>query len=136
MQMLMERVSGKSIPDLAAQYNLPRRDVEALTQEGWETAVVESLKAQMMERLSTMVLAVYEQQLRMGSLEAARDIAMSIGLLRKEKSLTIKAPVIQEKIVSSVEDYRLARQSRKYKAPELLEDSMPPVGSPRKISVE
>lgn len=128
MALLMERISGKTIQDLSTQYSIPKRDLELLTSEAWESATVESLRAQMLEKLSTMVLAVYEQQLRVGSLDAARDIAMSIGLLKKPATVTVKEPVTTQ--ISSVEDYRLSRQSRKYRA---LEEPSP-LEPTRKIS--
>lgn len=131
----MERISGKSIQQLATEYRLPPRDVETQSVEAWETEVVESLKTQMLERLGTMVLAVYETQLRLGSLDAARDVALSIGLLRKPgTTLTVKPPVQAARAINSVEDYRLSRQSRKYRPSEIQEDDVPAM-TKRRIDV-
>ena len=127
---MAERISGKSIQQLATEYRIPARAIEQSLEE-WETAVIERLRAEMLQKLAPMVMAVYEQQLRLGSLDAARDLGLTLGLLRKEKTVTLRPAQAKPQAITSVDDYRLARQSRRYGGPPVVEDALDPAPTRR-----
>jgi hypothetical protein len=118
LQLLLESVAGASIPQLAAKYAISEATIGEALNEAWRSDALKSLEARIFLELAPMVLAVYEAQLKLGNLDAARDIAYSLGLLKKPNTTPQKqvAAVVAPQI-NTIDDYRLAKQQRVYRAP-------------------
>jgi hypothetical protein len=118
LQMLLERVAGASLPDLAAKYRLTNRLADERMTEAWKEGVLKGLEGELYEQLGPLAMAVYEAQLKMGSLDAARDILGTMGVIRRPGQTIKVQPVLPKDLpevaINSIEDYRLARQSRSY----------------------
>jgi hypothetical protein len=117
LQMLLERVAGASLPDLAAKYRVTERIAEQRLSEAWKTGVLRELEGELFEQLGPMAMAVYEAQLKLGNLDAARDVLGTIGLIRRPGQTVKVQPVMPpaEPTIDSIEAYRLARQTRSYR---------------------
>jgi hypothetical protein len=116
LQILLERVAGASIAQLAEKYQLPKPAIEGALDQAWQEGAVTALQAKIFEELAPMALAVYEAQLKLGSLEAARDIALSTGILKRPtQNLKVQpvAPTVPAP-AANLADYRLERQTRQY----------------------
>lgn len=116
LQMLMERVSGASIPDLASKYRVTQKVVGERLSQAWREGVLEALEGACFDELVPMAMAVYEAQLKLGSLDAARDILGSIGFIKKPQATLKVQPQLPptSPTINSIDDYRLARQTRRY----------------------
>jgi DNA-binding Lrp family transcriptional regulator len=81
--MAVERTLGTSIKDIAGKYNCSPGAVKRYLDAAEESGLLEHFRALIYERLMGPALAVYEAQLQMGNLEAARDIVFGRGALMK-----------------------------------------------------
>lgn len=116
LQMLLERVAGAPLADVAAKYRLKARTADERMSEAWKDGVLKELEGSLFAELAPMAMAVYEAQLKLGSLDAARDILSAIGLMKRPGQTVKIQPILpaQAPPVTSLDDYRLQRQSRRY----------------------
>jgi hypothetical protein len=128
LQMLMERAAGGSIPDIAAKYRVSEESVEEIMSDAWKEGVLDGLLQKLYTELSPLAMATYESQLKMGSLDAARDILGTIGLIQRpgqknspkvqvQPSFASEQTSVNPVPISDIEGYRLSRQTRAYKPP-------------------
>jgi hypothetical protein len=124
LQKLVERMAGGTLDQLADSYR-PILDAPSgpnpLTPER-RAEILDEFERTLLERLGPLVCSVYEAQLKMGSLEAARDLGLSLGILKRppaspKVAVTVNSPDQAPRPVNSIEDYRLERQSRSYRPP-------------------
>jgi hypothetical protein len=76
LQLLLENVAGAPIQELAKKYAPTEKGLSSEKQ-------VQALEERLLAELGPLVMAVYESQLKLGNLDAARDIAISIGLIKR-----------------------------------------------------
>lgn len=91
--MAIERAMGVPIKDIAERYGMAPGSVKRSLSSVEESGLIEHFRTLVYERLVSKALAVYEAQLDMGNLEAARDIAFGLGVLQKDplKTKAVKA---------------------------------------------
>jgi hypothetical protein len=125
LQGLLERVIGTSLTEAADAYTPAlRTDPGETLSDDRKQQIRDELERLCFERLAPLVLAVYEAQLKLGNLDAARDMGLSLGILKRglpaaPKIVVVNQPQMPPEIpVNTVEDYRLARQQRTYRQPE------------------
>ena len=101
----VERALGKPLKELAQEYNCTQAAVKRYLDAAQESGFLEHFRALIYERMMGKALAVYEAQLDLGNLEAARDIVFGLGALRKDGN----PPGKQEKVIDSLAEYRTQR---------------------------
>jgi hypothetical protein len=118
LQMMLERMAGAPLDEIAKNYQTLRvAPDEKLTDER-KQEIRDEFERLAFERLAPLVMAVYEANLKMGSVEAARDVGLSLGILKKPITAPPKVTIIQPegaRPINSIDDYRLERQTRAYK---------------------
>jgi hypothetical protein len=129
--MLMERAAGASLTDLAAKYRVSTEIVDEIMTEAWQDGVVERLQEKLYTELSPLAMATYEAQLKMGNLDAARDVLGTVGVIQRPSTRGQAAKeALQRGFAAAqmnagaptaapqdIEGYRLSRQQRRYVAP-------------------
>jgi hypothetical protein len=75
-------------------------------------------------------MATYEAQLRMGNIDGARDVLGTIGVIQRPSTRAAKAEAVKQGFaaaqmnagvpiqVDDIASYRLAKQQRRYQAPD------------------
>jgi hypothetical protein len=119
MQKLLERMAGSPLDEIAKQYSteLTVKPGEILTEER-KKEVREEFERLAFERLAPLVLAVFEANLKMGSLDAAKTIGLSLGIIKPPPAMPSKVTIVNPdgaKPINSIEEWRLERQTRSYK---------------------
>lgn len=89
---MLERIGGKSISQIAINYNCSRATVDNYLAYGRKQGLVVNEARQLIaDKLLPMALAVYEAQLESGNLEAAQDLLFGTGVLQKTSNVQHKA---------------------------------------------
>lgn len=102
--MSFDAALGASTQEIAAKYRLQVGTVQDYLQQASEFRFVEAYIASISEKLAPLAMAVYEQHLLSGNLEAARDILFGLGVLGSERESAAS------KDVESITLYRLERK--------------------------
>ena len=102
--MSFDAALGASTQEIAAKYRLQVGTVQDYLQQASEFRFVEAYIASISEKLAPLAMAVYEQHLLAGNLEAARDILFGLGVLGSERESAAS------KDVESITLYRLERK--------------------------
>lgn len=102
--MAIERAAGRSIAEIARSYDVTPGTVKKYLSTAEEMGVVEHLRSTIFNRLGGKILAVYEAHLDMGNLDAARDLANGLGILKKSA-----ADGKTTKIIDTLDAYREER---------------------------
>ena len=103
--MVIEHLAGKSIADIAKAYEVTIGEVHRTLDGAQEAGWVEHFRSLGYDKLMSKALAVYEARLDMGDIDAARDIAFGLGVLKKET----KEAKIKEKAITTLDEYRATR---------------------------
>lgn len=106
-QMAIERATGKSIAEIARTFEVSVGQVHKALTAAQEAGFVEHFRHLGYDRLMTKAYAVYEAHLDMGDLDAARDIAFGLNVLRKES----REGKLKEKAVTTLEEYRAQKNA-------------------------
>lgn len=104
--MAIDKALGKSIPEIAKDFGVTRADVKRYITEAEESGFVDHLRLTAFERLAGKALAVYDARLDMGDLDAAKDIAFGLGILKKDN----KPIGDSKKVVDTLAAYRQQRE--------------------------
>lgn len=99
--------SGKTIKDIAKAYDMSPKAVSNALSLADRNGFYDRAQSLIMERLVSPSLAVYEDRILRGDLEAARDILFGTGILSK----TPKANDSGAEALS-IEAYRIVRAAR------------------------
>lgn len=103
----IERAMGVPLKTLEEKYKLSSRQLHADLDLAAQSGFVDRFRACVLDGLTPKAIAVYEAQLAMGNLDAARDILFGLGVLSKDS----KGPV-KERIIETLDAYREARRER------------------------
>lgn len=103
--MAVERALGKPIREIAKEYNCTQASVKRYLDHATESGFLEHFRALIYERMMGKALAVYEANLDLGNLDAARDIVFGLGALRKNG----ESPDRPVKVIDSLAAYRQER---------------------------
>lgn len=99
--------SGSTIKELAKQYDMSPSAVSTALQLADKNGFYERAEGLILSRLVSPALAVYEDRILRGDLEAARDILFGTGILSKTpKTVENGAEAL------SIEAYRIVRAAR------------------------
>ncbi len=99
--------SGATIKELAKEYDMSPGSVSKALQLADRNGFYERAEGLILSRLVSPALAVYEDRILRGDLEAARDILFGTGILSK----TPKTPDTGAEALS-IEAYRIVRAAR------------------------
>jgi hypothetical protein len=103
----IERAMGKPIGEIAQKYELSRGVVTKELSLAEESGILDAFKRLAYDRLVSPALAVYDAQLALGNLEAARDVAFGLGIFQK----TPDASKFKGKAMDTLDAYRSARKT-------------------------
>lgn len=110
----IEHAMGQPLSRLAEKYHCSRAEVKRTLDVVAESGFLDHYRALTYDQLAPKALAVYEAQLALGNLEAARDILFGLGVLQKDGA---SANRMKEKLIDSLDAWREARRVRQLKAP-------------------
>lgn len=99
--------SGKSIKEIAEQYDMSPGAVSNALSLADKNNFYERAQSLIMSRLVSPSLAVYEDRILRGDLEAARDILFGTGILSKTPKIADSGAE-----ALSIEAYRIVRAAR------------------------
>lgn len=85
------KVEGKSFREIGRMMDISDHTVAKLVKEAQLDARFQRGRGVVMHRLVPKALAVYDQRLEAGDLEAARDILFGAGVLQKNAKVTLTA---------------------------------------------
>lgn len=102
--MSFDAALGASTEQIARKYRLTTETTDKYLKEAAEYHFVEAFQGAIASQLGPLALAVYEQHLLGGNLEAARDILFGLGILGAEKNAS------STEGVESITLYRLERK--------------------------
>lgn len=109
--MAIDRALGMSISEIAKTFEVSPATVKNYLSSAEEEGFVDHYRKSMYDRLAPKVLAVYEAHLDQGSLQAARDLAQGLGILRNS------SPEKKEKAITTLEGWRASKEEEKKDAP-------------------
>lgn len=98
-------ITGASLQEIARSYGIGTTRVKRALSHAERIGFYEDVEAAILERLVPKALAVYEAHLDRGSLDAARDVAYGVGVLRKNPEVSVNVGASD-----SLESYRLLRE--------------------------
>ena len=108
--------SGSTIKDLAKQYDMSPGAVSTALALADRNGFYERAENLILNRLVSPALAVYEDRILRGDLEAARDVLFGMGILSKTpKAANEGAEAL------SIEAYRIVRAARQSSPPPFVE---------------
>lgn len=100
----IERVLGRPVKEVAEKYRVRPGEVRKITSDLEKAGFYEAFEGVLLDIFVPKAFAVYEAQLDMGELSAARDILFGLGILRKDPQ-----PKVGDEIVESLTLYRRRR---------------------------
>jgi len=98
--------SGSTIKELAEQYDMSPKAVSTALSLADRNGFYDRAQSLIMSRLVSPSLAVYEERILRGDLEAARDILFGTGILSKTPKVAESGEAL------SIEAYRIVRAAR------------------------
>lgn len=87
--LLAHRAMGRSIREIAKLFEVSHGTAHRWVKEAQQTEQLKKAKGIVGERLIPKALAVYDQKLEEGDLEAARDILFGVGVLSKQQKIEV-----------------------------------------------
>ena len=105
--MAIDRAMGRSIADIAQDFKVSPSTVKLYLTEAEEEGFVDHYRRMAYDRLGAKVLAVYEAHLDQGNLQAARDLAQGLGILRNS------SPQTKEKSITTLAEWRKDKEEEK-----------------------
>lgn len=103
--MAIDKAMGMSIGDIAESYKVSRKTVSAYLSTAEEEGFVDHYRKMAFDRLGSKVLAVYEAHLDQGSLQAAKDLALGLGILSNGTPAKVK-----EKAITTLNEWRADKE--------------------------
>jgi DNA-binding Lrp family transcriptional regulator len=101
----IERACGAPLAAIASKYGISEKTVKKDLQLAAESGFIDHYKALLHEQLVPKALAVYEAQLLIGNLEAARDVMQGLGIFQKQ----VDATKLKGKMIRTLDDYKRQR---------------------------
>lgn len=107
----LERVKGKTIREIATSYDChPNTVMNYINRARSGGLIVDYARSMITEKLLPLTLAVYEQQLEAGNLEAAQDLIHGLGILQRTSSIKHQAADPEDTLDAYREKFFKARQ--------------------------
>lgn len=101
----IERACGSSLEAIGKKYGVTVATVKKDLDLAAESGFIDHYKALLHEQLVPKALAVYEAQLLIGNLDAARDVMQGLGIFQKQ----VDATKLKGKMIRTLDDYRRQR---------------------------
>jgi DNA-binding Lrp family transcriptional regulator len=101
----IERACGASLDSIAKKFGISPKAVKKDLDLAAESGFIDHYKAMLHEQLVPKAMAVYEAQLLIGNLDAARDVMQGLGIFQKQ----VDATKLKGKMIRTLDDYRRTR---------------------------